>query len=236
MTRSTGREAISATAPEGAESEREMKNRFAFLCLVAGVLALAVSGSAWAQSTVTGAPPLVVGNAFSVTLFVPSVVGVSWNRNVYFDLSNTNAGVPGSCGTYPPAPATATPCYWEDSATLGGALAAPMAISLFSNTAGNGNLQLAVQANSNAFVTSNATIGNVYFADGLVATPAAGGAPGAGYTQMSSAAPVVMATTASPTAGWVAVPNGRKFIFQVNPGLTATAPSVITTALTVSLP
>src|SRR5258706_3731730 len=96
-----------------------MKNRFVLVGLVTGALALAISGGAMAQGTVTGAPPLSVSNAFSVTLNVPSVVGVSWNRNVYFDLGN-GAALAGSCCSYPAAPATATPCYCDDQATAAG--------------------------------------------------------------------------------------------------------------------
>jgi hypothetical protein len=233
MTRSTGREATSETAPEGAESEREMKNRFGYLCLVAGVLALAISGGAMAQGTITGAPG-ISGNGFIVTLVVPSVVGVQWNRNVYFDLGNQSLA--GSCGSYPAAPGATYPCWWNDQAVAGGgSVATPMAISLFSNAPATTVTATVLGAAGN-FGSSNATIGNVYYGSGALTTSNQGPVCG-GYTQMSSSAATVFATASSPTPGWAADPNGRRFIFRVDNNLTPTGGAPTNqTVLTVSNP
>lgn len=207
------------------------------LVLLVGA-ALLVSGSAFAQGTITGAPP-ASGAGFTVTLAVPARVGVAWDRNVYFDLGNGVAALAGSCLTYPPAPATLFPCFWEDQATAAGAvIAAPMNVQLFSNVGGAGALVTAtVQGAAGNFGTSNATIANVLYAAGGTATCAAGAACGA-FTQMTSAAGgTQLAQTASPTAGWATTPaTGVKFIFRVPNNLSTTAAATLGTTLSVTAP
>jgi hypothetical protein len=209
-----------------------MKKRFGFLCLVAGVLALAISGSAIAAGTITGAPG-VTANGFTVTLVVPSVVGVSWDRDVYFDLGNQSLA--GSCGSYPAAPGATYPCWWNDQATAGGTgVAVPMGISLFSNAAGT-TVTATVKGAVGNFGSSNATISNVYYGAGNLGTCGQGPVC-AGYTQMTTAG-TILATATSPTAGWAADPNGRRFIFRVDNNLTPTGGVAVNqTTLTVSNP
>ena len=207
------------------------KTRGLLTGLLCAVVLTLWAGNVAAQGTLTGAPG-VSGAGPSVTLAVPSRVGINWDRDVSFDLTvNTN---PGTCLSYPPAPATSFPCYWDDAATQ-------VHFKLFANTAGGGlTVNAVIQGQAGSFPGSNATIANVLYATPPLATCAAGTAPGAcaGYTIMSSAATTALVSAVAPTTGWTANID-RKFIFQVANNLTPTTGGVgqtRTTTITLTTP
>jgi hypothetical protein len=208
---------------------KRIKSWIPILTLAALGMVLA-AGTALAQGTITGAPPVAATNSFTVSVTIPQRVGVAWDRNVVFDLGTANSG---SCGSYPPAPATSFPCYWDDNNGTA------MSVQLFANAAGGGStVRASVQGAAGNFGTSNATIANVLYADGGTATCAAGTAPGAcaGYTQMSSGAATSFASVGAPTTGWGTYPNGRKFVFEVTNNLTTTTAASNQATFTVTLP
>lgn len=171
----------------------------------------------------------------TVLVTIPTRVGVQWSRDVSFDLA---AGTQrGSCGTYPPAPSTAFPCYWGDEAGVGA-----MSISLFSNARGAGSVvQAQITAQAGNFGASNATAANILFGSGALPDCPAGASTascvGLGYVVLSPGAPLSFASAAAPTPGWTAVAGGRKFLFQVTNNLTPTGGSTgRTTTLSVTLP
>jgi hypothetical protein len=171
----------------------------------------------------------------TVLVTIPTRLGVQWSRDVSFDLA---AGTQtGSCGTYPPAPATAFPCYWGDESGVGA-----MSISLFSNAKGAGSVvQTQITAQAGNFGASNATASNVLFGSGALATCPAGvntaSCVGLGYVVLAPGTPISFASAAAPTPGWTSVAGGRKFLFQVTNNLTPTGGSSgRTTTLSVTLP
>ena len=203
------------------------------LTLAVALVAVALASAPAFAGTLTGAAPLS-GAGPTVTLTVPSRVGISWQHDVAFDL-NVGTQV-GSCGSYPPSPATAFPCYWGDD----GAGGPNMTVQYFANSAGATNkLQITILGqDAVAFTGSNATIANVLYGPSASAACAAGDATatctGKGYTQMSGTAATTFVTggIAAPTTGWTSAgSNTMKFIFQVNNNLTTTtgSPSKTTT-------
>jgi hypothetical protein len=171
----------------------------------------------------------------TVLVTIPTRVGVQWSRDVSFDLA---AGTQrGSCGTYPPAPATAFPCYWGDEAGVGA-----MGISLFSNARGAGSVvQAQITAPAGTFGASNATASNILFGSGALADCPAGASTascvGLGYAVLAAGTPLSFASAAAPTPGWTAVAGGRKFLFQVTNNLTPTGGSSgRATTISVTLP
>jgi hypothetical protein len=202
------------------------------LTLAVALVAVAlVASPAFAAGTVTGASG-ASGNGPIVTLTVPARVGVAWDRDVTFDLT-TNAH-PGSCLTYPPAPTTTFPCYWDDN-TVGA-----MNVQLFANNStGGATVSAKIKGAAGAFTGSNADITKVLYAAGGTATCAAGTAAAlcAGYTAMSSAAGTTFGSVAAPTTGWATVTSGFRFIFEVDNNLTTTTGSPTNqTTLTVTIP
>jgi hypothetical protein len=208
------------------------------LTLAIALVAVVLTAAPAFAGTLTGAAPLS-GAGPTVTLTVPSRVGISWQQDVAFDLG---AGTQfGSCGSYPPAPATSFPCYWGDD----GAGGPNMTVQFFANTSGAGNsIQATILGqNATAFTGSNATIANVFYAPAASAACAAGDATAAcvakGYTQMSgTAATTFVSGVAAPTTGWTSsASNTMKFVFQVNNNLTTTTGSPTkTTTFNVTLP
>jgi hypothetical protein len=201
------------------------------LTLAIALVALALTAAPAFAGTLTGAPPLS-GAGPTVTLNVPSRVGAAWNHDILFDL---NAGTQvGSCLSYPPAPTATTPCYWGDD----GAGGPTNAFQFFANTTGASNkLHVTiVGADAAAIGSSNATIGNVFYA----VSTANGGAPCSagdataacvtkGYLQMSGTAATLLVPdvtlTATGTSGWTSAAtaaNILRFIFQVPANLTPT--------------
>jgi hypothetical protein len=171
----------------------------------------------------------------TVLVTIPTRLGVQWSRDVSFDLA---AGTQtGSCGTYPPAPAKAFPCYWGDESGVGA-----MNISLFSNARGAGSVvQAQITAQAGNFGASNATASNVLFGSGALADCPAGTSTascvGLGYAVLAPGSPLSFASAAAPTPGWTSVAGGRKFLFQVTNNLTPTGGSSgRTTTLSVTLP
>jgi hypothetical protein len=171
----------------------------------------------------------------TVLVTIPTRLGVQWSRDVSFDLA---AGTQtGSCGTYPPAPAKAFPCYWGDESGVGA-----MSISLFSNAKGAGSVvQAQITAQAGNFGGSNATASNVLFGSGALADCPAGAntasCVGLGYVALAPGTPISFASAAAPTPGWTTVAGGRKFLFQVTNNLTPTGGSTgRTTTLSVTLP
>jgi len=207
--------------PRGARAKALASLGFLALLVASSAAGQAVPGRAGAQAAVT------------LAINIPSRVGVRWDRDVNFDL--TTSVTPGTCLSFPPAPATAYPCYWDDSN------AAPMSVSLFANTAGVANSVVAsIQGQAGSFPGSNATMLKVLFASAGTPTCPAGTAAGscAGFTIMSNVSPRVFASSAAPTPGWSASIT-RKFIFQVDNTLTPTSgltPQTRTTTLTVTTP
>jgi hypothetical protein len=171
----------------------------------------------------------------TVLVTIPTRLGVQWSRDVAFDLA---AGTQtGSCLSYPPAPATAFPCYWGDEAGVGA-----MGVSLFSNARGPGSLvQAQITAQAGNFGASNASAANVLFGSGALANCPAGSntasCVGLGYVVLAPGTPLSFASAAAPTPGWTSVAGGRKFVFQVTNNLTPTGGSSgRTTTLSVTLP
>jgi hypothetical protein len=208
------------------------------LTLAVALVAVALIAAPAFAATLTGAPALN-GPGPTVTLTVPSRVGIAWDHDVVFDLSSV--AQPGSCLSYPPAPATAFPCYWGDSGIAGG----NMAVQFFANTSGAGNTIQAtiVGQNTTAFTGSNATIANVFYAASGAAACAAGDATAAclakNYKQMDGTNPTVFVSgVTAPTTGWTsAAANTMKFVFQVTNSLTTTTGSPSkTTTFNVTLP
>jgi hypothetical protein len=171
----------------------------------------------------------------TVLVTIPTRLGVQWSRDVSFDLAAGTQS--GSCGTYPPSPPTAFPCYWGDEAGIGA-----MGVSLFSNGKGAGSVvQAQITAQAGNFGASNASASNVLFGSGALADCPAGSSTascvGLGYVVLAPGTPLSFASTAAPTAGWISVAGGRKFLFQVTSNLTPTGGSSgRTTTLSVTLP
>ncbi len=200
------------------------------LTLAVALVAVALTAApAFAAGTITGASG-ANGPGPIVTLTVPIRVGVAWDRDVTFDLTtNTH---PGTCLTYPPAPATTFPCYWDDNNTTA------MNVQLFANSStGGATVSAKIKGAAGAFTGSNADITKVLYAAGGTATCPAGPGVCAGYTTMSSAAGTNFGSVTAPTTGWATAGTGFKFIFEVDNNLTTTTGSPTNqTTLTVTIP